>query len=155
MAKTDTPRTPERADDQRDAEGTGDPAVNAYIGKGVACNGRLIYDGTIRIDGTMEGEIHTAGSLWVGEGAVLTAQVHVGRLICQGTITGDITATDGILLRAPAVLNGSITAPSLVMEEGVLLNGTVTMPAQNVYDFVEYQASAARTESRVGAPVLA
>lgn len=101
--------------------------VSAFVGKGVVFKGTITYNGTVRIDGTLEGEIHTDGVLLVGEEAVITAKVTAGTIVCKGKITGDIHARDKMKLRAPAIINGGITTPMLSMEEGVLFNGTLEM----------------------------
>lgn len=103
------------------------PDVSAFIGRGVDFKGTIIYNGTVRIDGSLEGEVQTDGVLLVGEEAVLKAKVTAGTVVCKGKITGDVTATEKIRLRAPAVLNGGVKAPMLSIEEGVLFNGTIEM----------------------------
>ena len=103
------------------------PDVSAFIGKGVDFKGTIIYNGTVRIDGTLEGEVQTDGILLIGEEAVLKAKVSAGTVVCKGKITGDVTATEKIRLRAPAVLNGGVKAPMISIEEGVLFNGTIEM----------------------------
>ena len=104
--------------------------VSAFVGKGVVFKGTISYNGTVRIDGTLEGEIHTDGILLVGEDAILNAKVTAGTIMCKGKITGDITAREKMKLRAPAVINGGVTTPMLSMEEGVLFNGTLEMEQQ-------------------------
>ena len=106
--------------------------VNAFVGKGVEFKGVISYDGTVRIDGQVEGEIHTEGTLLIGEDAVITATVTAGTIICKGKIMGDIQAKEKIKLRAPAVVNGSVTTPMLSMEEGVLFNGKCEMSLGSV-----------------------
>jgi cytoskeletal protein CcmA (bactofilin family) len=106
------------------------PDEVAFVGKDVEFKGVITYSGTVRIDGSLEGEIHTDGGLLVGPEAVLKAKVSAGIVVCQGTIHGDIHATDQIVLRAPAVVEGSLIAPILSMEEGVVFNGTLEMKPQ-------------------------
>ncbi len=101
--------------------------IIAFVGKGVEFKGTISYNGTVRIDGLLEGEIHTEGNLLVGEAAVITAKVSAGMVVCKGKITGDIEAKEKVKLRAPAVINGSVKTPLLSMEEGVLFNGTLEM----------------------------
>lgn len=101
--------------------------VIAFVGKGVEFKGVITYNGTVRIDGNLDGEIHTEGILLVGEDAVLTAKINAGTVISKGKITGDIVASDKVRLLSPAVLNGSVKAPMLSMEEGVLFNGSCEM----------------------------
>lgn len=101
--------------------------VSAFVGEGVEFKGTITYEGTVRIDGQLDGEIHTKGVLLVGQGAVITAKVEAGTVISQGRIVGDIIARDKIQLKAPAVVDGSVRTPSLSMEEGVLFNGSCEM----------------------------
>ena len=102
-------------------------AVVAFVGKGVEFKGTISYSGTVRIDGFLDGEIHTDGTLLVGEEAVITAKVSAGTIVCMGKITGDVTAKEKIKLMAPAVLNGGVKTPMLSIEDGVLFNGTLEM----------------------------
>lgn len=101
--------------------------VSAFVGEGVTFKGVINYQGTVRIDGRLEGEISTQGTLIVGQNAVIDAKVEAGTIVCQGKIVGDIVAREKIQLSSPAVLDGSVKTPSLSMEEGVLLNGTCEM----------------------------
>ncbi|GKS56725.1 hypothetical protein YTPLAS18_02520 [Nitrospira sp.] len=101
--------------------------INAFVGKGVSFKGVISYHGTVRIDGTLDGEIHTEGTLLVGEEAVLNAKVTAGTIVCKGQITGDIVAREKITLRAPAVINAGLETPMLSMEDGVVFNGTIEM----------------------------
>jgi len=101
--------------------------VSAFVGEGVEFKGVISYEGTVRIDGQLEGEIYTSGTLIVGQGAVIDAKVEAGTIVCQGRILGDIVAKEKIQLLSPAVLDGSLRTPSISMEEGVLFNGTCKM----------------------------
>lgn len=101
--------------------------VIAFIGKGVEFKGVLTYNGRVRIDGRLEGEIHTDGVLLVGEEAVITATVSAGTVISSGRITGDIVATEKVNLHAPAALDGSVKAPVIAIEEGVFFTGSLEM----------------------------
>lgn len=127
MAKNDQQAMQDQFRDFSYSEHAKNGDVNAFVGHGVEFKGTIIYHGTIRIDGTMEGEIQTEGCLLVGEGAVLSAKVSAGVVISKGTITGDLLAKEKVQLLAPAVLNGSVTTPLLSMEEGVNFNGKVDM----------------------------
>src|SRR5216684_3030859 len=121
----------DESEQQEDLEGqvpgATDEEVIAFVGRGVEFKGVITYNGTVRIDGRLDGEIHTEGILVVGEDAVLTAQVTAGTVISRGKITGDIVASGKVRLQAPAVLNGSVKAPLLSIEEGVLFNGSLEM----------------------------
>lgn len=104
--------------------------ISAFVGKGVEFKGTISYSGTVRIDGYLDGEIHTDGVLLIGEDAVLQAKITAGTVVCKGKITGDIVAKEQVKLRAPAVVNGSVKTPLLSMEDGVLFNGSLEMAQQ-------------------------
>jgi cytoskeletal protein CcmA (bactofilin family) len=128
-------------------DGTGD--IIAFVGKGVEFKGTISYSGTVRIDGFLNGEIHTDGVLLVGEEAVIQAKVTAGTIVCKGKITGDVVTKERVKLRAPAVFNGSMKTPMLSIEDGVLFNGGLEMsqgvrelPQESVVHSVDLTAPA-------------
>ena len=131
--KQDSKRTTdeEQADSQSERETSvakeGTEDISAFIGRGVEFKGTISYSGTVRIDGSLEGEIRTNGTLLIGEEAVVQAKVSAGRIVCKGRITGDVVAKESMKLRAPAVITGSVKTPVLSMEDGVLFNGGLEM----------------------------
>jgi cytoskeletal protein CcmA (bactofilin family) len=102
--------------------------VIALMGKGTEFKGVITYQqGTIRIDGRVEGEIITKGTLIVGETAEIRAEISAGAVICSGKIVGNVTASEKTQLLPTAVLEGTIKTPVLIMEEGVTFNGRCAM----------------------------
>lgn len=101
--------------------------ISAFVGKGVEFKGIISYSGTVRIDGYLDGEIHTDGMLLIGKDAIIQAKITAGTIISNGKITGEVVAKECIKLRAPAVMNGSVKTPVLSMEDGVLFNGALEM----------------------------
>jgi cytoskeletal protein CcmA (bactofilin family) len=116
----DVPRSPNSLPESTEA-------VVAFVGKGVEFKGTISYSGAVRIDGFLDGEIHTDGTLLVGEEAVITAKVSAGTIVCMGKITGDVSASEKIQLLAPAALSGGVKTPMISIEDGVLFNGTLEM----------------------------
>ena len=102
--------------------------IIAFVGEEVAFKGTIRYQGTVRVDGRLEGEIYTDGNLIIGQKAVITAKIEAGTVTCQGKITGEISAKNRVKLLSPAVFDGTITTPSLSMDEGVMFNGSCNMP---------------------------
>ncbi len=125
--------------------------LQAFVGKGVEFRGRLSYHGTIRVDGTIEGEVQTNDCLLIGEGAMVRARVTAGTVICKGRVKGDIIARERVKLRAPAVVTGSITAPIISIEEGARFNGEVTMMQNQVLEEPDYQPELMASEPELTA----
>jgi cytoskeletal protein CcmA (bactofilin family) len=103
--------------------------VNAYLGRGSRVSGKLNFDGTVRVDGQVEGEISAQDTLIVGERAVVTAQINGNTIIIKGKVTGDINARKRVEIRSPGKLYGNIVTPSLVIHEGVVFEGHCSMGA--------------------------
>lgn len=103
--------------------------VNAYLGKGSRVSGKLNFDGTVRVDGQVEGEISAQDTLIVGERAVVTAQINGNTIVIRGKVTGDINARKRVEIRAPGKLFGNIVTPSLVIHDGVIFEGHCSMSA--------------------------
>jgi len=115
-----------RKEDKDRRDGAGDEVI-AFLGKGTEFKGMITYNGTIRIDGHVEGEIVTEGTLVVGEGAVIHAEISAGTVVNGGKITGNVTALEKVQLLPTAVVDGSIKTPVLIIEEGVRFNGNCQM----------------------------
>jgi len=101
--------------------------LNAFLGEGTSFKGTLTFEGTVRIDGRLEGEIFTKDTLVIGEGAQVSAAIHAGVVVISGTVHGNITAERKVDIHASGRLYGNISTPSLVIEEGVIFEGTCTM----------------------------
>ena len=103
--------------------------VTAFLGQGTRLTGKVAFEGPARIEGQVEGEIVASETLWIGESAVLNAQIAGATVIIHGKVTGDITASRRLEIRAPGRLYGNVTTPSLVIEEGVIFEGHCSMGA--------------------------
>lgn len=95
-----------------------------FLGKGSQFKGIGTFEGTIRIDGRLEGEIHTKGTLVVGEHAVIEGDVSADVVISGGRVTGNIIAAEKVQLLATGIVIGTIKTPLLSIEEGVRFSGT-------------------------------
>ncbi len=104
--------------------------INALLGKGSEFEGKLTFEGTVRIDGKFKGEIFSDDVLIIGEGAEVEAEIKVNRVVVYGHVRGNVTAPGGVSLHAPAKLNGSIATRSLKIDEGVIFEGACHMDAQ-------------------------
>jgi cytoskeletal protein CcmA (bactofilin family) len=106
--------------------------VNAYLGKGSRVTGKLSFEGTVRVDGQVEGEVTAQDTLIVGDSAVVNAQISGSCVIITGKVTGDITARERVEIRAPGKLFGNVTTPSLIIQEGVIFEGHCSMGGSEV-----------------------
>ena len=122
---------------------TGD--LNALLGRGSEFEGKLTFEGTVRIDGKFNGTIVTNDVLVVGEGAKVSAEISCGTVIVHGEIIGNVKAKTSVELHQPAKMKGNIETPSLMIEKGVTFEGQCKM------DGVE-RGSSASPSKPVSAP---
>ncbi len=101
--------------------------LNALLGRGSEFEGKLTFEGTVRIDGKFNGTIVTNDVLVVGEGAKISAEVSCGTIIVHGEINGNVKAKSAVELHHPAKVKGNIETPSLMIEKGVIFEGQCKM----------------------------
>ncbi|MFV0421494.1 bactofilin family protein [Oleidesulfovibrio sp.] len=101
--------------------------INAFLGAGTVYNGKLNFQGSVRIDGSFTGEINSEGTLIVGKEANLQGQFNVGQIIISGKVQGTVVAAKKAVLHRTAQMMGTLNTPSLVIEEGAVLQGDVVM----------------------------
>ncbi|HSP79945.1 MAG TPA: polymer-forming cytoskeletal protein [Myxococcaceae bacterium] len=101
--------------------------VHTLLGKGSEFEGKLTFEGQVRIDGKFSGQIFTKDVLVVGEGARVLAEVNAGTVIVNGTVEGNVRATQLVELHAPGRVKGNIETPALIMDRGVIFEGSCKM----------------------------
>ena len=107
--------------------------IKAFLGEGTDFKGILTFEGTVRVDGQLEGEVYTKDTLIVGESAVVAAEINVHTIVISGIVRGNINATGKIEVHRPGKLFGNVKTPSLYIEEGVIFEGNCAM----AYDAAE------------------
>lgn len=96
--------------------------AGAVLGYGTKISGKLHFEGSVRIDGDLDGEIDSK-EITIGESAVVTAQIRADSIVVGGKVKGEINATQRIEIRATAKITGNITAPKLIIQEGAIFEG--------------------------------
>lgn len=101
--------------------------IKAFLGPGSQFEGKLVFDEIVRIDGVFRGEIQSRDILIIGPGADIQGEISVGTLIVSGKLQGNVKVLNKAELRAPAQVEGFLETPVLMVEAGVVLNGTLSM----------------------------
>lgn len=97
------------------------------IAKGVVIEGHVKSSGILRVDGTIEGEVHTTGDLVVGEGGHVKARVSATNLVIAGQVHGDVEISGKLHILPGGALHGNATIGLLVVEEGAVFKGECAM----------------------------
>ncbi len=101
--------------------------VKAFLGKGSEFNGKLIFSGVVRIDGDFHGEIFGGGTLVVGEGALVEADINVANIVVSGNVRGQIEVKDKIEIYPPGKVFGNVKTAVFIIKEGAVFEGTSHM----------------------------
>lgn len=97
--------------------------LSAFLGEDTEVEGKLVFHGTLRIDGHFRGEISAVGSLIVGDDGRVEADIHATNVLSSGEIRGSISADEVIEILEPGKVFGNIEAPNVVIHPGVLFEG--------------------------------
>ena len=85
------------------------------LAKGVLLRGEMRVEGTVRIDGRLEGDLLTTGTVVIGEDGVVQGTIHAGTIISSGKIKATVTATERLQLLKTGILVGEVHAPAFSM----------------------------------------
>ena len=111
------------ADDNK----TGPGDFPTVIGPDASFKGEMTFEKGLRLMGKMEGKINTAGRLHVAKEARMNADVEAGAIIIEGEVRGNLVAADRIELKQSARYEGDLTASKLVVDEGAIFSGHVSV----------------------------
>jgi len=107
--------------------------VESVIGPGLTVKGDIHSQGTLRVEGNVEGKISADGSVIIGEKGTVKADITADHIIIGGTVNGKITGREKVEIVSPGRLYGDVhTKPAkLVVSEGVIFKGRCTMSQGN------------------------
>ena len=98
----------------------------AWIGKALRIEGRIVSQENLTIDGQIDGTIEVGDhNLVVGAGAAVTADLTAKTITINGTVKGNVLASERVNLQATGSVDGDITTPRLVMADGAIIKGRV------------------------------
>ena len=104
-----------------------DEEVRAFLGKGAEFTGKLMFDGSVRIDGDFKGAIFGSGTLVIGEGAEIEADIRVDAVMISGDVRGQIDVKKQIRIYSTGKVAGDLNTPVFSVEEGAFFEGTCHM----------------------------
>ncbi len=105
-----------------------DGLVSGFVGSGTVLTGEANFKGMLRVDGHLSGRIYSdKGTLIISSGGHVEANVEVAAAKINGTINGDIIATERIEMGRSAHVTGNIETPVLMVEQGAIFEGNCRM----------------------------
>jgi cytoskeletal protein CcmA (bactofilin family) len=105
-----------------------DGTLSGFVGTGTVLTGEATFRGMLRVDGHVTGRVTSEdGTLIVGTGGQVDADIEVAVATINGTVNGDVVARQRLELGRAAHVNGNIQTPQLVVEQGAVFEGSCRM----------------------------
>ena len=95
----------------------------SVLAAGLTVFGDIETDGTLRIDGALEGSVRRAGMVLLGADATVRGNIAAREIVIGGSVEGNLEATDRAELHATAVVAGDIDAGAILVHEGGVVRG--------------------------------
>ncbi len=121
--------------------------LSGFVGHGTTLTGETQFHAMLRVDGHLIGTVTSdSGTLIIGTNGQVDANIIVAAAMVNGTVNGDIYATEKLHLGRTARVMGNIQSPRLIVEEGAILEGSCNMLKARETQEEEAVAAAAELE---------
>lgn len=101
--------------------------VNTIIGEDCSFEGRLSSKGSIRVDGTINGEINVESNLYVGEKGKVLGNVHGSSIFIAGEVHGNVYVVDQLRISSSGKLYGDVDVKTFILDEDAMFEGSCRM----------------------------
>lgn len=105
-------------------------SIRAFLGEGTEFKGVISFEGTVRVDGILEGEVITEDTFIIGAAAKISANIQAGVVIVMGEVEGRIEAKEKCEIRVGSHVKGEVYTPSIYIEEGAVFEGACHMTGE-------------------------
>lgn len=102
----------------------------SLIGTGTVVQGKIMTEGSIRIDGAIVGDVTAKENAAIGSSGTLEGNLRAKNVSLAGEVKGTVSASEKLILESKSVLRGDIRASKLVVDEGAMFDGQCSMSAE-------------------------
>ena len=113
--------------------------ITTIIAEDLEVKGNIKFTSSLMIRGSVEGEIISEGLLIIGPTAKVKATITTKNFISHGEVTGNVTASEQVILKNTSTHNGDITTPNITIESGGVFNGSCIMKTTQPREMPVYQ----------------
>lgn len=111
----------------RTTQGTAPESVISIIGPGMKVVGDCETDGTLRIEGAVQGSVQAAKAVVVGKDGLVIGDISTQDAVISGRVEGSVTAHSRLEIQTSGRIDGEVHTPRFQLEEGAVFNGSVQM----------------------------
>jgi len=116
----------------RDNRAGAPDSVISIIGPGMTIVGDCETDGTVRIEGAVEGSVKAGKAVVIGKEGLVAGDIITQDAVISGRVEGKLVAASRLELQATCRIDGEVQTRRMQLEEGAVLNGNVLMGADAV-----------------------
>lgn len=138
------------ARDRKSSPANAEPVIS-IIGPGMKVVGDIETDGTVRVEGRVDGSVRAGKAVVVGKDGVVDGTIETQDAVISGRVTGTLTAQSRLEIHATSRIDGDVIARRIQLEEGAMLNGNVQMGERTSSADLRGEAPPTRQEARIGA----
>ncbi|MGE5423019.1 MAG: bactofilin family protein [Ignavibacteriales bacterium] len=109
-------------------------SIETIVANKVVIRGDIRAEGSMRIDGAVEGRVELSGDLIIGEKGKVKGQMSLGNVLVAGKVIGDIKAQGKVKVTATGTIYGDVESETFVLEEGGKFQGTCKMASAATED---------------------
>jgi len=102
----------------------------SLLGPGTSMQGKILTEGSIRVDGRLVGDITAKANAAVGQTGIVEGDIEANNVSIAGKVTGNVIASGKLVLEEKSVIRGDVRASVLVVDEGAVLDGHCAMTKQ-------------------------
>jgi len=123
--------------------------ISGFLGEGTVISGEIRFPDILRIDGKVTGKLYSEKELVVGETGEVEAEIEVGILSVSGRVTGTLRIKERITIHPRGHVQGELVMdkPGLIVEEGGVFEGTISMNAPRKHELKEVKGGGGIPES--------
>lgn len=115
---------------KEDVEREPPPVLGAVLGQESRFEGKLTFEGTVRIDGAFVGDIDSEGTLLIGETAQIEGTIRVKSATVAGSVQGKLIVSETLEIESMGRVSGEIHVSTLVTARGAVVDGSIHMPGE-------------------------
>ena len=127
----------------------------SIIAAGMTVRGDIESNNTVKIEGTVSGNVHARHQVLVAKDGVVEGDIEAREAIIGGSVDGSISASERVEVQAGATVNGDITTRRIAVAEGGNLNGVIRMGEPADKSIQQARPAAAKVETRPAATTSA
>ena len=99
-------------------------ALNTLV-QGTTVDGNIHTESDIRIDGTLQGDLHCGGKAIIGPNGVVKGDIVCQNAMIEGQFAGKLSVAEILTLKETAIIDGEANYDKLVVHQGAVINATI------------------------------